>query len=76
MASKKGQFNLVLLMLKNENPIQIVQYPFCQKSTLENWARGNRKTMKWLKMLTKCNFRTLKVKSYEEYPIYRTYFIK
>ena len=44
--------------------------------THENWARGNRKTLKWLKMLTKINFRTLKLKSHEEYLIYRTYFVK
>ena len=46
MASKKGQFNVVLLMFKNENPIQVVKYPFCQKSTLENRAQGNRKNSK------------------------------
>ena len=49
--------------------------PFCQKSTRENRARGNRKTLKWLKMTTKSNFRTLKLKSHEEYLIYRTYFV-
>ena len=49
---------------------------FASKSTRENWARGNRKTLKWLKMITKSNFRNLKLKSLEEYLIYRTYFIK
>ena len=49
---------------------------FYQKSTLENRARGNQKTLNWLKMATKSNFRNLKLKSHEEYLIYRTYFIK
>ena len=35
----------------------------------QNRARGNRKTLKWLTMLTKCNFRNLKLKSHEEYLI-------
>ena len=35
---------------------------------------GSRKS-KNSKMLTKCNFRNLKLKSHEEYLIYRTYFI-
>ena len=43
------------------------QYQFCSKSAQKNRARGNRKTLKWLKMLTKCNFRNLKLKSHEEY---------
>ena len=42
----------------------------------KNRARGNRKTLKWLKMITKCNFRTSKLESHEEYLIYRTYFVK
>ena len=42
-------------------------YQLSQKSTHENWARGNRETLKWLKMLTKSNFRNLKLKSHEEY---------
>ena len=33
------------------------------------------KTLKLLKMVTKCNFRNLKLKSREEYLIFRTYFI-
>ena len=40
---------------------------FCHKSTYENWARGNRKTLKWLKMITNSNFRNLKLKIHEEY---------
>ena len=41
----------------------------------ENRARGNRKSLKWLKTVTKSNFRTLKLKSHEEYLIYlRTIF--
>ena len=52
------------------------QYQVCPKSTHENRARGNRKTVKWLEMITKSNFRTLKLKSHEEYLIYGTYFIK
>ena len=38
----------------------------------ENRARGNRKSLKWLKTVTKSNFRTLKLQSHEEYLIYRT----
>ena len=49
---------------------------FAQKSTRENRARGNRKTLKWLKLISKTNFRTLKLKSHKEYLIYRTYFVK
>ena len=47
-----------------------------RKSPRENWARANRKTLKWLKMITKFNFRNLKLKSHEEYLIYRTFFVK
>ena len=46
---------------------------FCQKLPRENRAGGNPKTLKSLKMITKSNFRTLKLKSHEEYLIYRTY---
>ena len=56
--------------------IQGLLYQFCPKSTRENQARGNRKTLKCLRMTTKANFRTLKLKSHEEYLVYRTYFIK
>ena len=34
------------------------------------------KLFKWLKMMSKSNFRTLKLKSHEEYLTYRTNFIK
>ena len=70
MTCKAGQFNVA--KLNNSS----LWDQFCQKSTRENRARGNRKTLKWLKMLTKINFRNLKLKSHEEYLIYRTYFIK
>ena len=51
-------------------------FNFAKKSIFENWARGNRKTLKWLKTITKSNYRNLKLKSHEEYLIYRTYFIQ
>ena len=42
---------------------------------IKNQAGGNRKTLKWLKTLTKSNFINLKLKSHEEYLIYlRTIF--
>ena len=62
------------LMLNNQ--FQTFSINFVQKSTHENRARGNRKTLKCLKTITKCNFRTSKLKSHEEYLIYRTYFVK
>ena len=43
--------------------------------TPKNWTRGNRKTLKRLKMKSKMNFRNLKLKSHEEYLICRTYSI-
>ena len=64
IAYKKGHFDVVELILNSS------------KSPRENGARGNRKTLKCLKTITKSNFRTLKLKSHEEYLIYRTYFIK
>ena len=45
------------------------------KKLLKNWARGNRKTLKRPKMMSKINFRTLKLKSHEEYLICRTFFV-
>ena len=71
MVCKDGQLDVVKMILNNQ--MQGFWYQFCLKSTCENWARGNRKT---LKMITKLNFRTLKLKSHEEYLIYRTYFVK
>ena len=71
MVCKDGQLDVVKMILNNQ--MQGFWYQFCLKSTCENWARGNRKT---LKMTTKLNFRTLKLKSHEEYLIYRTYFVK
>ena len=70
MTCKAGQFNVA--KLNNSN----LWDQFCQKSPRENRARGNRKTLKCLKMLTKCNSRTLKLKSHEAYLIYRTYFVQ
>ena len=55
----------------------VVRYTnLVKKSTCENRARGNWKTLKWLKMMSKSNFRTSKLESHEEYLIYRTYFVK
>ena len=45
------------------------------KLSTKNRARGNRKTLKRPKMMSKINFRTLKLKSHEEYLICRTYFV-
>ena len=70
MTCKAGQFKVA--KLNNSS----LWDQFCQKSPCENRARGNRKTLKRLKMLTKSNLRTLKLKSHEEYLIYRTYFVK
>ena len=44
---------------------------FCQILTLENRARGNRKTLKWLKMVSYSKFRNLKLKTCEEYLSHR-----
>ena len=44
---------------------------FCQIFTLENRARGNRKTLKWLKMVSYSKFRNLKLKTCEEYLSHR-----
>ena len=41
----------------------------------KNRARENRKTLKRPKMMSKLNFRNLKLKSHEEYLIYRTHFV-
>ena len=41
----------------------------------KNRARENRKTLKRPKMMSKINFRNLKLKSHEEYLICRTYFV-
>ena len=48
---------------------------FCQKSARENRARGNRKTLKRPQMMSKNNFRNLKLKSHEKYLISRTFFV-
>ena len=64
MACKKGQFDVVELMLNNQ--FQGFFQQFCQKLTREIRARGNRKILKCIKIITKSNFRTLKLKSHEE----------
>ena len=64
MAGKKGQFDVVELMLNNQ--FQGFFQQFCQKLTRENRARGNRKTLTWLKMTKKSYFRNLKLKRHEE----------
>ena len=46
------------------------------KNESKNRARGNRKTTKRPKMMSKINFRNLKLKSYEEYLICRTFFVE
>ena len=43
--------------------------------TPKNQARGNRKTLKRHKTMSKINFRNLKLKSHKEYLISRTYFV-
>ena len=43
--------------------------------TPKNRARGNRKTLKRLKTMSKLNCRNLKLKSHEEYLICRPYFL-
>ena len=47
-----------------------------ENETRENRARGNRKSLKRPKMMSKLNFRNLKLKSHEEYLICRTYFVQ
>ena len=44
---------------------------FCQILTLEDRARGNRKTLNWLKMVSYSKFRNLKLKTCEEYLSHR-----
>ena len=54
MACKVGQFDVVELTNSS-------------LKTLTNRARGNRKTLKSPKTMSKINFRNLKLKSHEEY---------
>ena len=65
----KVQF-VSFIICKNVSKSQL-----CQKSTSKNQARGNRKTLKRPKLMSKINFRNLKLKSHEEYLICRTYFV-
>ena len=44
--------------------------------TPKNRARGNRKTIIRPKMMSEITFGNLKLKSLEEYLIYKTYFVK
>ena len=46
------------------------------KVTLKNRARGNRKTLRRPELMSKVNFRNLKLKSHEEYLICRTHFVQ
>ena len=55
---------------------RLLSLKFLPESTHKNWARGNRKTLKWPKMMSNTNFSNLKWKSYEEYLNCRTYFVK
>ena len=64
MVCKEGQLDVVELV-KNQ----------CLK-TPKKRARGNRKTIKRPKMMSKIRFRNLKLKSHEEYLICRTYFVQ
>jgi len=73
MACNEGQFKVVELMVNNNSRLSVSILP--KKLTRENRARGNRKTLKWLKMIIKSNLRTLKLKSHEEYLIYKTYLL-
>ena len=63
MVCKEGQLDVVELV-KNQG-----------LKTPKNRVRGNRKTLKCPKMMSKINFRNLKLKSHEEYLICRTYFV-
>ena len=63
MACKVGQFDAVELTNSS-------------LKTLKNRARGNRKTLRRPKLMSKINFRNLKLKSHEEYLICRTYFVQ
>ena len=57
---------------------QVLDENFQWKSQFKrskNWARGNRKTQRRHKMMSKINFRNLKLKSHEKYLICRTYFV-
>ena len=69
MSCKDGQFDIVGLF-------KHFSIDFAKNQPEKSQARGNRKTLKWPKMTTKSNFRTSKLKSHEEYLIYRTYFMK
>ena len=53
----------------------LLNYQFETLKLYKNQARGNRKTLKRPAMMSKINFRNLKLKSHEEYLICRTYFV-
>ena len=65
MACKERQFDVKMMM---NNKFKAFKAP-------KNQARGNRKTLKRPKIMSKINFRNLKLKSHEEYLICRTYFV-
>ena len=59
-------------------PMRWIQCSFKSTALLpdpKNWARGNRKTLNRLKMMSKLNFENFKLKSHEEYLNCRTYFV-
>ena len=66
MACKERQFDVKMMM---NNKFKAFKAP-------KNRARGNRKTLKRPKIMSKINFRNLKLKSHEEYLICRTYFVQ
>ena len=55
--------------------LMVLNNQFKALKLLKNRAWGNRKTLKRPKMMSKINFRNLKLNSYEEYLICRTYFV-
>ena len=63
MVCKEGQLDVVELMMN------------LGFKAPKNRARGNRKTLKRPKMMSKINFSNLKLKSHNEYLICRTYFV-
>ena len=87
LLSAHSQAHLLVIFLKGYHTTiftihnySLIQLPvfshyYKKKNSYKNRARGNRKTPKRPKMMSKINFRTLKLKSHEEYLICRTYFV-
>ena len=84
-------FKCIGYILNSKLPENLICKCFCQSykckkksvrdnflilKLLKNRAWGNRKTLKRPKMMSKINFRTLKLKSHEEYLICRKYFVQ